>query len=526
MVQTANSSTLATYTGPWDKSAAIHLLRRCLFGVNQAELSESLAGGLDYTINRLFQPRSPQLLPQVYLNNDALPIGTVWVDQPYDQQSNNGRIRSFQAWWTQQMLQNTFSIHEKMILFWHNHFVIESAVVRDSRALFDYYRILNDNALGNFKELTKLITLSPAMLRYLDGQLNVNTSPNENYARELFELFTIGKGPQIAEGNYTNYTEQDVFAAARVLTGWRVNNLDLSVTFRDNLHDQNEKVFSSAFDNHVIQNNGDREYIDLIEMIFAKEETAKHLARKLYRWFVYYQIDEAVEENIIKHLANRIIQDNYEVVGALKLLLKSQHFYELELRGSMVKSPADFTLGLLRCSMEQLTDSLPVQARYAHYLYYLNVNAALQMEISSPPQVAGWQAYYQEPAYYRQWANSVTIPLRKQLTDQIASAAGILRGGFRNTLCVIELVENCSMPDNVREVVRELSTLFLPKELSEIQEDYLVQALIPGIPEYEWGNQWRILQSNPSDTNLRMAIENKLYAFFRALFSLPEFQLG
>jgi len=526
MIKSTLDNSLDTYNGPWDKSAALHLLRRTLFGVSQKELSESLAGGLNFTIDRLFQPRSLQLLPQVYLNNDALPIGSVWVDQPYDQQSNNGRIRSFQSWWIQQMLQNSFSIHEKMILFWHNHFVIESAVVRDSRALFDYYKILNDNALGNFKELAKLITLAPAMLRYLDGQLNVNTSPNENYARELFELFTIGKGPQIAEGNYTNYTEQDVFSAARVLTGWRTNNATLAVTFQANLHDTDDKVFSSAFDKRVIQNGGALEYIELIDMIFAKEETAIHLARKLYRWFVYYHIDESVEENIIKPLANKIIQDDYEVLGAIELLLKSQHFYEQNLRGSMVKSPADFTLGLLRTSMDQLTENLAPQVRYAHYLYYLNVNTTLQMEISSPPQVAGWQAYFQEPAYYRQWANSVTIPLRKQLTDQIASEAGIIRAGFRSRLKVIELVENCNTPDDVREVVKELSALFLPKELSEIQEDYLVQALIPGLPEYEWGNQWRLLQGNPSDNNLRMAIENKLYGFFRVLFSLPEFQLG
>ena len=526
MKKLALTSTLVKYAGPWDKSAALHLLRRCLFGVSQAELAESVAGGMAYTIDRLFQARDLQQLPQVYLNNDVLPIGSVWIDQPYDQQSNNGRIRSFQSWWVQQMLQNTFSIQEKMILFWHNHFVIESAVVRDSRALFDYYKILNDNALGNFREFAKHITISPAMLRYLDGQSNINTSPNENYARELFELFTIGKGPQIGEGNYTNYTEQDVFSAARVLTGWRFNNLDLSVSFRPNLHDPNEKVFSSAFDNHVINNGGDQEYIELIDMIFAKEETAKHLARKLYRWFVYYQIDEVVEMNIIKPLADKIIQDDYEIVGALKMLLQSEHFYEQELRGSMVKSPADFSNGLFRTSMDQLTDNLSVQARYAHFLYYLNVNALLQMEISSPPQVAGWQAYYQEPAYYRNWANSVTIPLRKQLTDQVASESGILRGGFRSRLRVIDLVENCSIPDNVREVVKELSILFLPKALSQVQEDYLVQALIPGIPEYEWGNQWRTLQNDPSDTNLRMAIENKLYAFFRALFSLPEFQLG
>lgn len=522
----ALNSTLSKYTGPWDKSTALHLLRRSLFGVSQSELAESVAGGIDYTIERLFQSRNLQQLPQVYANNDVLPIGSVWVGQPFDQQSNGGRIRSFQAWWVQQMLQNTFSIHEKMILFWHNHFVIESAVVRDPRALFDYYKTLNDNALGNFKELAKLITISPGMLRYLDGQTNVNTSPNENYARELFELFTIGKGPQIGEGNYTNYTEQDVFSAARVLTGWRYNNSDLAVSFRPNLHDPNEKVFSSAFDNYIINNSGDKEYIELLEMIFAKEETAKHLARKLYRWFVYYHIDETIEVNIIKPLADKIRMDDYNLVGALKMLLKSEHFYEQELIGSMVKSPADFSIGLFRTSMDQLMDNLTVQARYAHFLYYLNVNATLQMEISNPPQVAGWQAYYQEPAYYRHWANSVTIPLRKQLSDQIANESGILRGGFRSRLRVMELVENLSNPEYVRDVVKELSILFLPKALSQAQEDFLVQALIPGIPEYEWGNQWRALQNNPSDTNLRMAIENKLYSFFKALFSLPEFQLG
>ena len=139
-----------------------------------------------------------------------------------------------------------------MVLFWHNHFVTQSETVEEARYLYRYCELLRNHALGNFKQLTQDVTLNPAMLWYLNGNTNFVGAANENYARELFELFTIGKGEQIGEGNYTNYTEQDVLAAAKVLTGWYDQYTTVTSSFLSDWHDKSNKLFSEAFDNQII----------------------------------------------------------------------------------------------------------------------------------------------------------------------------------------------------------------------------------------------------------------------------------
>jgi uncharacterized protein (DUF1800 family) len=141
-----------------------------------------------------------------------VPPGGVWVNAPYgDGTINSRRITSFKSWWTGQMLTQQVSLREKMVLFWHNHFSTQTATVSDSRYIYKHNNLLRTMAFGNFKELVKQITIDPAMLRYLNGYASSKTAPDENYARELQELFTMGKGPN------SKYTESDVKAAARLL---------------------------------------------------------------------------------------------------------------------------------------------------------------------------------------------------------------------------------------------------------------------------------------------------------------------
>jgi len=518
---------METFAGPWDRYAVNHLFRRCLFGHKPERLQQALAEGLDTCIRSILEERPVRDYPLAYVAADPVGIGQTWVNAPFDQQVNGTRIVSFQSWWIKQMLAAT-TIHQKMTLFWHNHFVVESAVVRDPRALYNYYSTLHTHALGNVKLLAEKITLDPAMLNYLNGDSNTNRSPNENYARELFELFSIGKGPQIADGNYSTYTEQDVFAAARVLTGWRVNRLTQEAFFQANLHDDGEKQFSEAFDHQVIQNQGDQEYKVLIAMIFRKKETARFIMRKIYRWFVFHAISEEVEEQVIVPLADQLYEDNYEIKGALEILLSSAHFFEMALRGAIIKNPIDYVLGtaIMGTSLPEALDDSGVQQQYGFWRYLGILASQMQMTISSPPQVAGWEAYYQAPVYYRSWINSATLPLRQQFLQGLFSNRGLRNSGFTLMFNYIPLVQSTSDPEDVRVVVQELSSLFLAQAMTKELEDFLVNALIPGLPEYEWGNQWRVYDSNPQDNNLRMAIEAKLQSFFTVMTNLPEFQLG
>ena len=184
------------------------------------------------------------------------------------------------------------------------------------------------------------------MLIYLNGYLNSASAPDENYARELMELFTLGKGPTVA------YTEDDVRTAARILTGWRIN----PTTYLSHLILPNMIQTANSF--HLISAtqilrgqtgaNGALETDDLINMIFAKDEVSKYICRSLYRWFVYYTMDGAAETNVIEPLAQIFRTNNYEIKPVLSALFKSEHFFDVLNQGCMIKSPVDQVIGCMR----------------------------------------------------------------------------------------------------------------------------------------------------------------------------------
>ena len=198
-------------------------------------------------LNGLLTPPAPA--PGKPLNvsttDPTVPIGQTWVGQAFDQTLEGPRRTSLRDWWLGLQLGQTASLSEKMTLFWHNHFVVEFNDVDQARYGYEYVRLLRQSALGNIKQLAKDITVSPAMLRYLNGNQSTAGAPNENYGRELLELFTLGKGPLIGAGNYTTYTEADVQAAAKVLTGWRDDATTVAGYYTASRHDLTTKHFSS-----------------------------------------------------------------------------------------------------------------------------------------------------------------------------------------------------------------------------------------------------------------------------------------
>lgn len=288
----AVTTSLAPYDGPWGIEQAAHLLRRTSFGPPYRLFKEAVEKGLEATVNELFSDR-PQPGPPInyYFENDPnVPVGATWIDAPYSLSTNlrTYRFNSLRGWTILQMMEEGISIREKLTLFWHNHFAINN--INDPRYLYKYIALMRVNAWGNFRELAKAVTIDPAMLRFLNGNQNTRNAPNENYARELLELFTIGKGDLAGPGDYTNYTEEDIREMARVLTGWRDQgfntiNADLKVDsfFRPFQHDTGIKRLSFRFDETEIGNMGDQEYVHLIDIIFQKEEVARHICRKLYR---------------------------------------------------------------------------------------------------------------------------------------------------------------------------------------------------------------------------------------------------
>ncbi|MEM8906680.1 MAG: DUF1800 domain-containing protein [Bacteroidota bacterium] len=524
-----SSADLTPYGGPWTYELAAHLLRRCTFGPTYAQIKTALAEGMDATIDTLLTDLP---LPNPPLNyNDPedpnVPIGSTWVDAIYtDQLQANARRRSLNAWTIGGLLNEGVSIREKMVLFWHNHFVIESTVVQDPKFVYHYSNTLRSFALGNFRSFVKAITIDPAMLRYLNGNQNSRFAPNENYARELLELFTIGKGVPAGPGDYTTFTEEDVAAVARVLTGWRdqgyyaTEATDVGAIFLNFRHDTEDKQLSHRFNNIVISNGGDQEYAQLIDIIFQQDEVARFICRKLYRWFVYYQIDETIEANVIAPMAQILIDNDYEIQPALRALLTSSHFYEGEHIGCMIKHPIDYVVGLFN----QFEISIPngLVQRYGLWLSIFRLTPQLQMEYYGPPNVAGWKAFYQTPVFYQIWLNSVTLPIRMAFSNQIVSP------GYNNGNLIIDalgFLDKIDEPADIDPLLDEFVKILLPKPVLENQIVFLKDVLIPGLPDYEWNVEYSEYASDPGNTDLAEGVRNKVRDLLTTILSMPEYQL-
>jgi len=524
----------ATYTGEWTAAQAKHLLQRTTFGATKEKIQQSVANGMSWTIDKLLEELPAPSPPLAYTEQDIdVAIGDTWINTPVVRGNNAqyaSRRRSMRSWHTGRLLSGEFNLREKMTLFWHNHFAVEDVVVIDARFQYTYLKTLRDNCFGNFRELCKSITVDAMMLRYLNGRQNRAGSPNENYARELLELFSIGKGPQVADGDYTNYTEEDVREMARVLTGWRdVGYLsetpgeEVSSRFIRNRHDRESKTLSHRFDNVTIENMDELEYAHAIDIIFAKKECARFICRKLYRWFVYYEITDVEEMQVIEPMADALVAADYEIESVLRILLQSEHFYDPLNCGCMIKSPIDFVNNLLT----QLDVSIDgtIQQTYTTWFRIYQYTATIQQQIFQPPNVAGWAPYYQAPGYYRLWTNSVTLPMRIQYTD-LMTLIGFRVLGLTIQIDFLDHISRYDNPTDPNDLIDEAIALHCPKDFTEEQKTFLKSALLPGLPDFEWTVEYGEYLGNPSDEGLSRAVHTKLRLFFRTLMLHPEYHLS
>ena len=526
------NSGLEPYSGPWEYEQAAHLLRRSMFGPTYEQIKTAASMGLEATIEQLFNPLPlPQPPLNYFFQDDPLvPVGQTWVNAPYyDNVNARGyRRQSLRGWTMELLLDEGVSIREKLTLFWHNHFAVSD--INDANFLYRHISLLRKYAWGNFRELVKEVTIDPTMLRFLNGNQNSKNAPNENFARELLELFTIGKGPLVDSGDYTNYTEGDIREMARVLTGWRdvgffSTNPDISVgsVYLPFRHDTSSKQLSHRFDNIVIDNMEDQEYAHLIDVIFQKEEVARFICRKLYRWFIYYVIDDNAEENVIEPMAQLLISSDYEIRPALEALLSSAHFFDMLNVGPMIKNPLDFVMTAIKPFQVEFPQGL--QPRYNGYLRLFSSTVLQQMEYYNPPQVAGWKAYYQEPGYYRTWINASTLPIRMLVTDTIA-VNGFAAGDFRIRIEPLAFVETIDNPNDPNALIDEFVRILFPQPITDDQKAALKEVLIPGLPDFEWTVEYNLYLANPDDQELAEAVATKLRQLIQAMLSMPEFYLS
>jgi uncharacterized protein (DUF1800 family) len=518
---------------PLTRDQIAHLLRRTMFGARKSDVDSFQSRTLDDIVSTLLTDAPPPAPPlNVSTSDTTVPFGQSWVAAARlnadGSNPNSARTSEFKSWWTGLMLNQGTSLTEKMTLFWHNHFVSEMAVVGDARFSYMQNALFRQYALGNVKTLAKLVTIDPAMLDYLNGSTSTKTSPNENYARELQELFTIGKGPEIAPGNYTNYTEDDVKAAAKVLTGWRFDSTALTAYFTLSRHDTTNKQFSADYGGTVITGSvdptGNAEIDALLSMIVLQDETAKFICRKLYRWFVYYVVDPTTEANVIAPMADIFRANNYEIKPVLRALFKSQHFFDPVNIGCAIKSPIDHAVGLCRETGVLFPASSDLTAQYNHWKYVRTQAANTQMDLGDPPNVAGWAAYYQSPQFYEMWINSDTLPKRVQFSDKLTTT-GFKQNNFTLIVDPLAFVAQVSNASSADVIVTEFAQFLFPIAITANQHQFLLDILLSGLPAYEWTVEWMDYFTHPLDTAKRDAVKTKLQALITFMMELAEFQL-
>ena len=470
------------YNGTFGREELKHLLRRCMFGATNADLAQFNGQSLNQVVDALLTtslPTSAPLKNYWALNggnrdpnamDPAVPFGQTWVNTPNvvaAVNANVGRMYSFFSWTVGEMIHQQPTIHEKMRLFWYNHLTVQVSTVFNGLLWWNYDRLLRDHSLGNFRQLMYDISIDPCMLEYLNGDQNMATAPDENYARELMELYTLGET--------SGYTEQDVQAAARVLTGWSFREYDGATPimpetlFTAANHTTSNKQFSAFFNNQVIQgqsgtNAGQIELNALLDMIFAKEECSLFLCRQLYRFFVHGEITPEAETELILPLAeifraNVGAPDQMETV--MRALLTSAHFFNADNRACMMMSPADLIIGMVRkLKFTFPNDTTQLEARYRMFLdiYYICVNC--DQNLFDPPNVAGWPAYHQSPLFDEIWVDSASYAARN------FAVQGLIGQGFNtgtdfyqatsrnvsikpNYVGIVGEFNNPSDPDNV-----------------------------------------------------------------------------
>jgi uncharacterized protein (DUF1800 family) len=363
-----------------------HLYARAGFGIRFEDLHDHENWSIKKAVKKLFKASEKQEPFHVVTENIDLRNYAKLTDEAKKlaQEERNKQNRALNNAWIKQLSDTGAQLREKMTLFWHNHFACNINNAYYEQQLNNIERA---SALGNFKTLLLQVSQSPAMLQFLNNQQNQKGHPNENFARELMELFTLGRG---------HYTEQDIKESARAFTGWAFNGLTGQYTFRPRAHDEGTKSFKGKSGNFCGE--------DVIDMIVAERQTAVFISTKLYR----YLVNDIPDENHISQMADVFFKSNYEIKPLLEYIFLSDWFYDDKNIGNLVKSPVELLTGLNR----------------QFYINYQNPDVLIQFQralgqvLFRPPNVAGWPGG-------RSWIDSSTLMYRIKIPSLILNAGVI-----------------------------------------------------------------------------------------------------
>lgn len=569
---------LTPLSGILGRKRATHILHRATFGANKQTIDAFASLTAQQAVTQLFQP-----LPQPEPPIDILTNET-WVSTPpSDANSEDGDLQEFfKGWWIGQMMKNEVSAREKIVFFLHTHFTTNQEKVNNSRAFYFQNALFRKFAFDaaitdpdfNFKVLAKKICLDNAMLQLLDNRQNVKGALNENYAREFLELYTVGRGkagvipPTTEEGDYFYFTEQDVRAAAAILSGYEIDDTFVTLDEDTELpkgtvvlngeiairHDNDPKEFSARMGNVVITPDSlllvggqptEESVLDeldqLVDLIFDQAETARNICRKIYRFFVYYDITDTVENTIIPEMVNTFTSNNFKIEPVIRELLQSQHFYEAgggvndDNFGAIIRSPLDLILGTYKFFEVELPDYLTDTENF--YKTTGNIVSLMQpqgLNLLNPYDVAGYDAYHQYPIYNRSWISTNSLTQRYNFIFKTMRQDDMIpEGEIQIDLLSFMKLRFATNALNPPVFIRELASYLLPlssenTEITTERLNYFEQQFLKlgsGLPQgalafwqFSWSNAATVSSSE-------LDARGMLQDLINAMLQSPEYQL-
>ena len=477
----------------WDSSSVAHLLKRTTTGASIDEINYFLNQGLEESINQLLTDKELPIPPGTWVDEDLPNWNALSSEQRQEIiQIYHYRMKTFQKWWAQRMIDDSLNITEMMTLFWHNYFASAYSKVFYPQAMFQQNNIFRTYCMGNFKDLIRQVTFGPAMMIWLDISNSKKEAPNENFARELMELFTLG---------VDNYSQDDVIAASRAFTGYITNGLDTNYDFEamegwgpwwTNWHDFDDKTFMGQ--------TGPWTGDDIINIILDQDNCAIHICKKIYQWFLYNEPDIL----FIDEMANVLRNNNYELKPALEYLFSSEHFYDTNFKGANIQNPVQLYLGSLK--------KLKMHDQPFDINFFCEIQNHLGMVLFEPPDVNGWIGY-------RTWINSNTLPLRKAMLCALIDHESPF-GSFGNYIN-IPLIANSLVNQNdnsyhIEQIINNLSLIFFGIPIGQTLRDQLLNIALDGAEPYDW------------DINLPAynAQWSRMKNLLQHMIKLPEFQLS
>ena len=468
-----------------------HLYNRAGFGISYPDLNKLSKKNINKVVDGLLE--EPKKDDAITLVNDGESRRQMLVqaglyakkDLTDDEkkmrreivQMQNEVSRDLNIAWVSKMINTDSPLREKMTLFWHGHFACRSNNPMYAQQLNNIQR---QHGLGSFRTLLIEVSKSPAMLQYLNNQQNKKGKPNENFARELMELFTLGRG---------NYTENDIKESARAFTGWTYDK-DGTFFFRKNQHDDGTKTFFGKIGNFEGEN--------IIDIILDKPETATFISRKIYKFFV----NDTPNEEHVKELANHFYNAKYDISEMMRKLFTADWFYSPENVGTKIKSPAEFLIGLSR----------EFFVTYNKPQVLIQLQSSLGQYLFNPPNVAGWPGG-------QNWIDSSSLMLRMRIPSLVLNDGEIDFSGKADPEdeAVIALSRTATtMANNTKK----------PKSYVNAQADWpkFLDTLPKGLTPVELTEF--LLQPKLNDKITTMVADNKgLRSTAVEITSMPEYQL-